>query len=450
MMGDVKSPHEFWPAPAADGPVTATVTVGGSKSITNRALILAALSSTPSVIEGALRSRDTDLMISALEAMGVEIRTGSSYSGAPNRTLRVTPHPLTGGSVNCGLAGTVMRFVPPVAVTASGTVFFDGDPEARVRPMGAVLDALRDLGARIDGDTLPFNVHPAPGIGGVVHVNSEASSQFISGLLLAGARYPKGLTIKPLGEVPSRPHIDMTVDMLRQAGVTVIEDSPEDGGAFHVHAGEVRGRTWHVEPDLSNATPFLAAAAVTHGRVTVAGWPVETVQPGDRIREILQAMGCRVLLKPRGKGESGVHDLTVEGPSTLHGINLDMGDIGELTPTVAALAALADTPSELTGIAHLRGHETDRLAALVTEINRLGGRATELEDGIRIEPVPLHGGDWMSYADHRMATAGAIIGLRVPGVRVENIATTGKTMPDFDIRWTEMVGLPLAEDGGRS
>ena len=442
MMGDVKSPHEFWPAPAADGPVTATVTVGGSKSITNRALILAALSSTPSVIEGALRSRDTDLMISALEAMGVEIRTGSSYSGAPNRTLRVTPHPLTGGSVNCGLAGTVMRFVPPVAVTASGTVFFDGDPEARVRPMEAVLDALRDLGARIDGDTLPFNVHPAPGIGGVVHVNSEASSQFISGLLLAGARYPKGLTIKPLGEVPSRPHIDMTVAMLREAGVDVREDTPENGGAFHVRSGEIRGRTWHVEPDLSNATPFLAAAAVSGGRVTVADWPAETTQPGDRIRPILEQMGCTITMTPRGK----VFDLTVEGPGSLRGVNLDMGDIGELTPTVAALAALADGPSELTGIAHLRGHETNRLAALVTEINRLGGNAEELEDGIRITPAPLTGGDWMSYEDHRMATAGAIIGLKVPGTRVENIGTTGKTMPDFDIRWSEMLGLRIADD----
>ncbi|WP_083291093.1 MULTISPECIES: 3-phosphoshikimate 1-carboxyvinyltransferase [Corynebacterium] len=447
--GCVTSPHDFWPAPAAEHPVTATVSIGGSKSITNRALIIAALSSTPSTIHGALRSRDTDLMISALEAMGIEIRTGSEYSGTPNRTLEVIPRVLRGGNIECGLAGTVMRFVPPIAAIATGSVFFDGDPEARVRPMGAVLDALRELGADIDGDTLPFTVNPAGDIGGEVEIDSSASSQFVSGLLLAGMRYPKGLTLRPTGDVPSRPHIDMTVDMLRQAGVTVIEDAPEDGGAFHVHAGEVRGRTWHVEPDLSNATPFLAAAAVTRGRVTVADWPVDTVQPGDRIREILQAMGCRVLLKPRGADGSGVHDLTVEGPATLHGVTLDMGDIGELTPTVAAMAALADTPSELTGIAHLRGHETNRLEALVTEINRLGGRATELDDGIRIDPIPLHGGDWMSYADHRMATAGAIIGLRVPGVRVENIATTGKTMPDFNIRWSEMVGLPLAQDGGQ-
>lgn len=441
------SPHDYWPAPAADGPVTATVTIGGSKSITNRALIIAALSSTPSTIHGALRSRDTDLMISALEAMGVEIRTGSESSGAPNRTLEVNPRVLRGGKINCGLAGTVMRFVPPVAAIATGSVFFDGDAEARVRPMGAVLNALRDLGADIDGDALPFTVNPTGDVGGEVEIDSSASSQFVSGLLLAGARYPKGLTIRPIGDVPSRPHIDMTVDMLREAGVTVIEDSPEDGGAFHVHSGELRGRVWHVEPDLSNATPFLAAAAVSRGRVTVTGWPVDTVQPGDRIREILQAMGCRVLLAPRGTGSGpeAVHDLTVEGPTSLRGVTMDMGDIGELTPTVAALAALADTPSELTGIAHLRGHETNRLAALVTEINRLGGNAEELDDGIRITPVPLHGGDWLSYADHRMATAGAIIGLKVPGVRVENIATTGKTMPDFDIRWSEMVGRSVSE-----
>ncbi len=435
-------PSEFWPAPAADHPVTATVSIGGSKSITNRALIIAALSSTPSTIHGALRSRDTDLMISALKAMGTEIRTGSGYSGAPNHTLEVNPRVLRGGTIDCGLAGTVMRFVPPIAAIATGSVFFDGDPEARVRPMGAVLDALRDLGADIDGDALPFTVNPVGDIGGEVEIDSSASSQFVSGLLLAGARYQKGLTLRTVGDVPSRPHIDMTIDMLRRAGVTV----EESDGAFHVRNGEMRGRTWHVEPDLSNATPFLAAAAVTRGRVTVAGWPTDTVQPGDRIREILQAMGCRVLLKPRGAHESGVHDLTVEGPASLHGINLDMSDIGELTPTVAAMAALADTPSELTGIAHLRGHETNRLAALVAEINRLGGRATELDDGIRIEPAPLHGGDWMSYADHRMATAGAIIGLRVPGVRVEDIATTGKTMPDFDMRWSEMVGLPLAPE----
>lgn len=454
MMGCVTSHHEFWPAPAADGPVTATVTIGGSKSITNRALIIAALSSTPSTIHGALRSRDTDLMIAALEAMGTEIRTGSESSGTPNRTLEVNPRVLHGGSVHCGLAGTVMRFVPPVAATATGSVFFDGDAEARIRPMGAVLGALRELGADVDGDTLPFTVNPAGDIGGVVEIDSSASSQFVSGLLLAGARYEKGLTIRPIGEIPSRPHIDMTIGMLRDAGVTVVEDAPDDGGAFHVHCGELRGRTWYVEPDLSNATPFLAAAAVTGGRVTVTGWPTATTQPGDRIREILQAMGCRVQLARRG-ADAAVHDLTVEGPSTLHGITLDMGDIGELAPTVAALAALADTPSELTGIAHLRGHETDRLAALVTEINRLGGRASELPDGIRIEPAPLHAADWLSYADHRMATAGAIIALRVPGLRIEDIATTGKTMPDFDIRWSEMVGravsgTPEELDGGQS
>lgn len=431
------SPHEFWPAPAAGRPVTATVTVGGSKSITNRALIIAALSSTPSVIEGALRSRDTDLMIAALQAMGTRIETGSTYAGTPNRTLRVHPQILHGGTVHCGLAGTVMRFVPPVAAVATGSVFLDGDPEARVRPMGAVLRALRDLGADIEGDSLPFTVHPAGDIGGEVEIDSSASSQFVSGLMLAGMRYARGLTIRPTGAVPSRPHIDMTIEMLRDAGVSVVEDRD---GAFHVSAGEIRGRTWHVEPDLSNATPFLAAAAVTRGRVTITDWPARTTQPGDRIREILMAMGCRVTLTRR----DDTHDLTVEGPADLRGIALDMSDIGELTPTVAAMCALASTPSELTGIAHLRGHETNRLAALVTEINRLGGRARELPNGIAIEPVPLRGGDWMSYADHRMATAGAIIGLRVPGVRVENIATTGKTMPDFDIRWTEMVGRPVA------
>jgi len=419
-----------WLAPTAHGPIRWTQHIPGSKSITNRAYILAALADYPSVIEGALHSRDTALMAGALSTLGVGIRDTDGV-------VRIDPAPLHGGEVECGLAGTVLRFVPPVAALASGTVVFDGDPQARTRPMSTILDALRTLGVRIDGDRLPFTV-TADGApeGGTVEIDASASSQFVSGLLLAAPRYTRGVTVRHVGgKLPSLPHIEMTVAMLRHAGVTVDQSENE----WTVHPGPIQGRTWRVEPDLSNATPFLAAAAVTGGVVRVRDWPLATTQPGDVIRDILERMGCSVEIISATQGPG--HDLEVTGPDggRLAGISIDMSDIGELTPTVAALAALASSPSELTGIAHLRGHETDRLAALCTEINRLGGTCEELPDGLAITPAPLHGGLWHSYADHRMATAGAIIGLAVEGVEVENIATTAKTLPGFETMWADMV-----------
>jgi 3-phosphoshikimate 1-carboxyvinyltransferase len=414
-----------WSAPTADTPIDATVAVPGSKSITNRALLLAALADGPSLLRRPLRSRDSQLMADALRALGTTV------DQREDGTWLVTPAPLRGPAVvDCGLAGTVMRFVPPAAAVADGDVRFDGDPRARERPMGTVLGALRALGADIDGDSLPFRLHGTGALpGGAVTIDASASSQFVSGLLLSGARYRRGLTVHHDGEpVPSLPHIDMTVDMLRSAGVDVDDSDPN---TWRVAPSAIRGREWDIEPDLSNATPFLAAAAVVGGTVTVPGWPVRTTQPGDAIRAILVAMGVTVRLDDDG--------LTVTGDGTLSGVDHDMHDIGELTPTVAALAALADGPSRLRGIAHLRGHETDRLAALVAEINRLGGDAEETEDGLVIRPTPLHGGVWRAYADHRMATAGAVVGLRVPGVEVDDIATTGKTLPDFPAMWDTLL-----------
>ncbi|RZS34024.1 3-phosphoshikimate 1-carboxyvinyltransferase [Herbihabitans rhizosphaerae] len=419
-----------WRAPTATGPVHATVTVPGSKSITNRALLLAALSTGGGSLAGALRSRDTDLMIAALRSLGVRVTI------ADDGVVRVDGSAGLRGSseVDCGLAGTVMRFVPPAAVLADGPVRFDGDPYARERPMRTVLDALRTLGAQITGDALPFTVHATGSMrGGEVTVDASASSQFVSGLLLSGARYDDGVTVrhhdvrdgKP---VPSMPHIEMTVRMLREAGVAV---NDSDVNTWRVEPGPIASRVWTIEPDLSNATPFLAAAAVTGGSVTVPGWPADTTQAGDGIRHILTRMGCQVTV-------SG-HGCTVDGPTALSGVDVDMHDVGELTPTVAALAALAESPSRLRGIAHLRGHETDRLAALATEINGLGGAAEETEDGLVITPAPLRAGVWHAYADHRMATAGAIVGLAVAGVEVDDIGTTSKTMPDFPLLWNEML-----------
>ncbi|QIS05804.1 3-phosphoshikimate 1-carboxyvinyltransferase [Nocardia brasiliensis] len=423
----------FWPAPHVDVPVHATVTLPGSKSITNRALILAALADGPSTLSGALRSRDTNLMIAALTALGAVIEGDGD-------TLTVTPAALRGGTVDCGLAGTVMRFLPPVAALATGEVAFDGDAQARVRPLSTILGALRALGAEIDGDALPFTVHGKGGLrGGTVTIDASGSSQFVSGLLLSAARFDEGLTVHHDGKaLPSMPHIEMTVEMLRRADVRV--QTPADSRkaqTWVVTPGPIRAVEWDVEPDLSNATPFLAAAAVTGGEVRIPHWPRLTTQPGDVIREILVRMGA----------EARIFDgvLTVHGPDRLAGIDIDLHDVGELTPTVAALAALADSPSVLRGIAHLRGHETDRLAALSTEINRLGGKVTETEDGLEIVPAALHGGRWHSYADHRMATAGAILGLRVPGVEIEDIGTTAKTLPNFVALWQQMLDSTSAD-----
>ena len=421
-------PVTYWSAPHTTESVRATVPLPGSKSITNRALVLAALATGPSTITGALRSRDTNLMIEALRALGTGI-------GGDDTTLAVTPAPLASATVDCGLAGTVMRFLPPVAALANGDVAFDGDVQARVRPLATILNALRSLGADIDGDALPFTVRGTGELaGGTVTIDASGSSQFVSGLLLSAASFRDGVTVHHDGKpVPSMPHIEMTLEMLRAAGVAV--ESPTDSGeaeTWRVLPGPISPVDWVVEPDLSNATSFLAAAAVTAGEVTVPLWPSETTQAGAAIRGILEQMGADVELR-----ES---NLTVRGPKALQGIDIDLHDVGELTPTVAALAALADSPSVLRGIAHLRGHETDRLAALSNEINALGGRVTETDDGLAIIPAPLHGGRWHSYADHRMATAGAILGLRVEGVEIEDIETTAKTLPDFVGMWERMLG----------
>lgn len=410
----------------------ATVHVPGSKSITNRALLLAALADGPGTIHRPLISRDTDLMVGAMRALGTSVTEIPGEGTGPD--WRVEPASLRGpATVDCGLAGTVMRFVPPMAVLAEGEIDFDGDPRARERPMGPVLSALRDLGATIDTGTgrLPFTVRGRGGLrGGNVQIDASASSQFVSGLLLAAPRYDKGVDVVHVGPpVPSLPHIRMTVLMLRQAGVEIEDEAPQ---RWRVAPGRIAARDLDVEPDLSNAAPFLAAGLVTGGTVTVCGWPKATTQPGDMLRDLLARMGAECRLSREG--------LVVRGRGRILGIDADLREVSELAPTLVGIAALASTPSTLRGIGHMRGHETDRLAALATEINNLGGDVTETRDGLTIRPRPLHGGMFGTYADHRMATTGALIGLLVPGVEVEDIATTGKTMPEFVDLWTGMLG----------
>ncbi|HEU4811611.1 MAG TPA: 3-phosphoshikimate 1-carboxyvinyltransferase [Nocardioides sp.] len=416
-----------WPAPRVDHPVEAVVSLPGSKSLTNRALVLASIADGPSVVRRALRSRDTSLMAAALTALGSRVDTSGE-------DWRVTPGDFASDvSVDCGLAGTVMRFVPPIAGLSTGAVAFDGDPHMRSRPIGEVLGALRGLGVTIDdGDrgSLPFTVRGTGSVkGGRVVVDASASSQFISALLLAGARYDDGVDVRHDGKpVPSLPHIDMTVAMLREHGVEV-DDT--EANRWAVAPGPVRAVDHVIEPDLSNAAPFLALAAVSGGSVTVRDWPRATTQAGDALREILTRMGCEVEHVDAG--------LRVRGTGELHGIDMDLHDVGELAPAVAALCALADSPSHLRGIAHIRGHETDRLAALATELKALGADVTEHEDGLSLGPAPLHGGVFHTYADHRMAHAGVIVGAAVDGVLVEDIATTGKTFPDFATFWASLL-----------
>ena len=442
-----------WAAPLAPAPIHAAVNVPGSKSQTNRALVLAALAGGPSVIRNGLDARDTRLMRDGLRALGVQItETAEGW--------QVTPPPRFSGrvTVDCGLAGTVMRFLPALALLADGPVRFDGDAQAYARPMRPLLEGLRQLGASVEsqGDTLPFTVDgtllraeptggPPTGPGrtdGAVTIDASGSSQFVSALLLVAARLPGGLDVRHVGpSLPSRPHIEMTVAMLRERHVRIDDTAPD---RWLVTAGPIAPRDETIEPDLSNAAVFLAAAAVTGGAVTVPHWPGATTQPGDAIRDILTRFGAEVSVD-----ESG---LTVRGTDHLHGVDLDLSAASELTPVVAAVAALADDTTHLRGIGHIRGHETDRLAAVAAELERLGGHVSQTDDGLTIDPRLLGGARWRTYADHRMAHAGALLGLLVPEVTVDDISCTDKTMPDFAGLWQAMIDSSQvdasAQDGG--
>lgn len=410
----------------------ATVSVPGSKSQTNRTLVLAALAAAQgggtSMISGALRSRDTDLMIGALRTLGLCVDGAGSELTVSGE---IAPSP--DATVDTGLAGTVLRFVPPLAALAESVVTFDGDEQARARPIAPLLYALRDLGVVIDGIGLPFRVHGKGSLaGGTVAIDASASSQFVSGLLLCGASFTDGLTVQHTGStVPSAPHIAMTVEMLRQAGVDVDDSVPN---RWQVRPGRVEARRWDVEPDLTNAVAFLAAAVVTAGTVRITGWPSTSVQAADIILSVLGKLNAVVTQDDsclEVRGSAGGYP----------GFEVDLRDVGELAPSVAALAALAapGSVSHLSGIAHLRGHETDRLAALSAEINRLGGDCQETPDGLAITSTPLHAGVWRAYADHRMAMAGAIVGLRVDGVEIDDIGATSKTLPEFPQLWARML-----------
>ena len=469
-----------WPAPLAPASSEAAgknalVHIPGSKSLTNRYLLLAALANSPSYLRAPLHSRDSALMIEALRQLGAGIElvpTDSPFG--PD--VKVTPLNFAQAdsaqaqsvsqavSIECGLAGTVMRFVPALAALLPGEFAFDGDPHARQRPMGPVLEGLRQLGVQVECEqgenALPF-VLRSPGLASaegvseapVVRIDASASSQFVSALLLMAPRLPQGMVLVHEGSsVPSIPHIQMTVEALRQMGIRVqehypIQDNKAEGGEYRwtVHPGSFPGFEMTIEPDLSNAGPFLAAAVVTGESVTIPHWPAPaadssagTTQVGDMWRELLPALGARVSY---AEGR-----LAVTGPAQLPegDFSFDLSAGGELAPTMAAACAFVKGRVELTGIAHLRGHETDRLAALAAEINRLGGSAHDTADSLVIEaPIPAAAEAAQvlarTYDDHRMATFAAIIGLRRPNVVVQNVATVAKTMPEFTAMWEDML-----------
>lgn len=418
-----------WPAPfRGRTPVHAQVTIPGSKSVTNRALILASLATSPSTIRKPLISRDSELMSAGLSALGISI-TGS------DEAWKITPAPLRGPArVDVGNAGTVMRFLPPLAAFAQGDISFDGDPRSYERPLGPVIKALEELGIEIEHGgrySLPMVIKARGKVkGGALTIDASASSQFLSALLLVAPSMEEGITVTHRGgSLPSMPHIEMTVAMLRDFGADVTVDPAAQ--TWSVKAGALHGKDLVIEPDLSNASPFLSIAMVCGGSITISDWPRATTQPGDQLRDIFTQMGATVELNDDG--------LTLTGGNSIHGIDIDLHDVGELTPSIAALAALADSPSHLRGIGHLRLHETDRLAALTREINSLGGNVVEEETALHITPAPLHAGVFHTYEDHRLATAGAVIGLVTPGIEVENVATTRKTLPDFPGLWNSLV-----------
>lgn len=437
-----KNSPDGWHAPQRAHALQHHLTLPGSKSLTNRELVVAALAEGPSVLKSPLHSRDTALMVAGLESLGAAIESvlGESEFGPD---FSVTPISRATGprdaQVDCGLAGTVMRFLPPVAALHEGLVHFDGDLAARRRPMKTMVDALTQLGVVVDASDngLPLTLHsPALLAGNTVTIDASSSSQFVSGLLLCAARMPEGLTIIHRGEkLPSLPHIAMTIEVLKNRGVEV--ETPETG-VWSVKASVLKAIDVDIEPDLSNAAPFLAAPLITGGRVTLSAWPAATSQVGADVPRLLEAFGATVSFAPGSATiDGGVGWLS---GGRIAGVDLDLSHAGELAPTLVTLATLATSPSRFRGIGHLRGHETDRLHALVSNITALGGEAVEETDGITVTPTPLDGGVWKSYEDHRMATSGALVGLAVRGVVVDDIECTHKTLPEFEQLWANLVG----------
>lgn len=437
-----------WPAPTPVASLNAEVILPGSKSQTSRALVIGTIAQRPTIIHGALASRDSYLASQAMEQFGARFE----YSDTSND---VTVHPPTelhgGGTIDCGLAGTVMRFAPALAAFANGKTQFIGDEAAQKRPLAPLMDALISLGAKVkyqgEKGYLPLRIRgratrptsafeelghgewDAPATADVA-VDTTSSSQYLSALLLASPLFPVPTVLRAEGRIPSWPYVQMSIDMLAEQGVNINRTS---SSSWLTEPVRPVGNPINIEPDLSNAGAFLAAGLLSGGNVTVRDWPRNTDQVGKYWLDLLPRFGATVVLSRLG--------LTVHAPKDLKwpGLEFDLAPCGELAPTVAALCLFATSPSTIIGIGHLRGHETDRLSALEQQIKKLGAGAKILRDGIRIIPGPMSPTLINTYNDHRMATFAALVGLRVPGCIVENVETTAKTLPEFPERWNAML-----------
>jgi 3-phosphoshikimate 1-carboxyvinyltransferase len=414
-------------------PLDATVTVPGSKSLTNRALLIAALAAGRSVLTGALASDDTRYMAGALRALGIRVEQEDRAAGA-----RFTVQgqggrfPVSEAEIFIGASGTAARFLTAALALGHGRYVLDGVPRMRERPIEPLLMALRQLGATIysqEGTGCPPVVAEAAGLPGeICRVRGDLSSQFLSALLMVGPYAGGGMTVHVEGELVSRPYIGITTSIMRDFGVTVLEQ----GDRYIVPPGVYTAREYAIEPDATAASYFYAAAALTGGTVRVAGLGRGAVQGDLAFVDVLERMGCTI--------ERGADAITVHGPAQLRGVDADMGDISDTAQTLAAIAPFASGPVTMRGLAHARLKETDRVAAVAAELRKLGGQVEERPDGLTIHPSALHAGTVATYDDHRMAMSFALIGLRVPGIRIADPGCVAKTFPDFFERFEAMRG----------
>ncbi len=405
-------------------PIDAVVRLPGSKSYTNRALLIAALASGHSEIQGALFSDDTEYMIHALRQLGLAVNVAAS-----EQVIRVQGAagavPARSANLFVGNAGTAARFLTAYVALGTGRYRIDGVARMRERPIGPLLDALRQLGvdARSERDNgcPPVLIDCHGLLGGAVRIPGNLSSQYISALMMVAPCTPDGIDLEIQGTLVSQPYVDLTLSVMGSFGATARVDAYRE---VHVPGGQsYHGRIYRVEPDASAASYFLAAAAVTGGRIRIEALGRTSVQGDLRLAEILARMGCRLTW--------GDDFVELQGPVRLTGVDVDMADLSDVAQTLAAIAPFATEPVHIRGIGHVRRKETDRIAAVTTELRRLGASVVEREDGWDIFPSALAPTVVETYDDHRMAMSFAITGLRLPGVKIANPRCVAKTFPDF-------------------
>jgi 3-phosphoshikimate 1-carboxyvinyltransferase len=418
--------------PAA-GPVDATVVLPGSKSYTNRALIIAAMAHGPSLLRQALFSDDTDYMAGALQALGIQVQ-----ANADRQEFRVQGGggaiPVAEAELFVGNAGTAARFLTSFVALGHGQYVIDGVPRMRQRPIQPLLAALQQLGvdaASVAGDGCPpVRVRSNGLAGGRASMRGDISSQYFSSVLMVAPLSQLGVELEVEGDLVSKPYIAMTASTMAAFGATMHNHGYR---RFSVPGGQrYTGRTYDIEPDASGASYFFAAAAVTGGRVRVQHLGRDSGQGDLRFVDVLERMGCTVT--------RAAEYTEVAGPAQLRGVDADMGDISDTAQTLAAIAPFADGPVTLRGVAHIRNKETDRVSAVATELRRMGVTVDERPDSLTVHPATPHAADIETYDDHRMAMSFAVAGLRQAGLRIKDPGCVSKTFPDFWDRFAALQG----------